>query len=239
MEDAESDSLDMKRFMDTTKMIQFAFDFKCISKSVMLLLLFQFVLPSGALQEHETTPKRLYKTANCGQYQTGGQITGSPVISDSGSVYVPCCDSKLYKLSANCSFESSWELDSGLVSTPIVSNRCGIIVVSSGGIVSFPEQKNHSRINLKWAVCGSPGYIDETTIVVGDAGGKLYFIDTPTSSIKKTIQLKGDMGYTPLIQSAPVSLKNGAICVGTEDCNIYFVDHNYQTTCFKTNGAIR
>ena len=111
------------------------------------------------------------------QAQTGGAITGSPVIDGNGILYVGCSDSKLYAVDAQ-SGNIKWTYQSGspIFSTPAVSdvgiiyfgNHGGkVVALDSGSVVHWYYQDSTS--------VDAPLLYERGTLYVGTVGGRFCF----------------------------------------------------------------
>ena len=78
------------------------------------------------------------------QAQTGGRITGSPVIDGNGNLYIGCSDSKLYAINTqNGGIKWTYQSGSPILSTPAVSN-IGFIYFGnhSGKVIAIDSSSN-------------------------------------------------------------------------------------------------
>jgi glucose dehydrogenase len=120
------------------------------------------------------------------QAQTGGRITGSPVIDGNGNLYIGCSDSKFYAINTqNGSIKWTYQSGSPILSTPAVSN-IGLIYFGnhSGKVIAIDSSSNIHWFYQDSTSIDAPLLYERGTLYVGTVGARLLaFYDGADSSI--------------------------------------------------------
>jgi len=123
------------------------------------------------------------------QAQTGGRITGSPVIDGYGNLYVGCSDSKLYAINTqNGNIKWIYQSGSPILSTPAVSDIGMIYFGNHGGkVVALDSSSNMHWYYQDSTSTDAPLLYEHGTLYVGTVGARLLaFYDGADSSIYQT-----------------------------------------------------
>jgi outer membrane protein assembly factor BamB len=141
------------------------------------------------------------------QAQTGGRITGSPVIDGNGNLYVGCIDSKLYAINAqNGGIKWTYQSSSPILSTPAISEVGSIYFGNHGGkVIAIDSSSNMHWYYQDSTSIDAPLLYERGTLYVGTVGAKLLaFYDGADSSVYRTVSKYAGLANTNALIKSPI-----------------------------------